>query len=75
MKTVILIAALLGILLLAIFGGLSLWRSLDGVAIGPHGVIAIALGAGLSILLAAALMSLVFFSAKHGYDDIDVRDD
>jgi Na+/proline symporter len=34
-----------------------------------HMMIAIALGAGLSVLLAGALMSLVFLSAHSGHDE------
>ena len=34
-----------------------------------HMLIVIALGAGLSVLLAGALMSLVFVSAHRGHDD------
>ena len=34
-----------------------------------HMLVAIALGAGLSVLLAGALMSLVFVSAHRGHDD------
>jgi hypothetical protein len=42
-------------------------RGDNGVHI--HMLIATALGAGLSVLLAGALMSLVFLSAKSGHDD------
>ncbi len=34
-----------------------------------HMMIAMALGAGLSVLLAGALMSLVFLSANNGHDE------
>jgi len=42
-------------------------RGDDGAHI--HMLIATALGAGLSVLLAGALMSLVFLSASSGHDD------
>ncbi|MCH8616738.1 DUF4231 domain-containing protein [Sphingomonas sp. SM33] len=42
-------------------------RGDNGVHI--HMLIATALGAGLSVLLAGALMSLVFLSAHSGHDD------
>ena len=42
-------------------------RGEDGVHI--HMMIATALGAGLSVLLAGALMSLVFLSNSSGHDD------
>ena len=38
-------------------------------AVPVHMLIAIALGAGLSVLLAGALMSLVFLSANSGHDE------
>jgi len=38
-----------------------------------HMLIAIALGAGLSVLLAGALMSLVFLSAHSGHDEVANR--
>ena len=42
-------------------------RGDEGVHI--HMLIATALGAGLSVLLAGALMSLVFLSANSGHDE------
>ena len=42
-------------------------RGQEGVHI--HMMIAAALGAGLSVLLAGALMSLVFLSNSSGHDD------
>ena len=42
-------------------------RGDDGAHI--HMLIATALGAGLSVLLAGALMSLVFLSSSSGHDD------
>ena len=42
-------------------------RGHDGVHV--HMMIATALGAGLSVLLAGALMSLAFLSASSGHDD------
>ena len=42
-------------------------RGQEGVHI--HMMIATALGAGLSVLLAGALMSLVFLSNSRGHDD------
>lgn len=42
-------------------------RGEEGLPI--HMMIATALGAGLSVLLAGALMSLVFLSSSSGHDD------
>jgi hypothetical protein len=46
-------------------------RGDDGTHV--HMMIAVALGAGLSVLLAGALMSLVFLSSKSGHDEIANR--
>lgn len=43
----------------------------DGAPV--HMLIATALGAGLSVLLAGALMSLVFLSNRSGHDDEAAR--
>jgi hypothetical protein len=49
------------------------WLKDEGVEIGAHGYIAAGLGVGFTLLLGCGLMSLVYFSAKRGYDDIDER--
>ncbi len=41
----------------------------QGVVLRPNFVIALSLGIGLSLLLAGALMGLVFVSANSGHDD------
>jgi hypothetical protein len=41
----------------------------EGVVLRPNFVIALALGIGVSLLLAGALMGLVFVSANSGHDD------
>ncbi len=43
-------------------------RGDDGVH--PHMLIATALGVGLTVLLATALMTLVFLSSSSGHDDL-----
>ena len=45
------------------------WQEIGETDIGRHGLIALALGAGVTFLLGAGLMSLVFFSSRRGYDD------
>lgn len=48
---------------------LALWYlSSAGVSLTPHLVLAVSLAILLSLLLAAALMGLVFFSAESGHD-------
>lgn len=50
--------------------GLSLaWLIAVGAPMKLHFLIAVGLGVGLSLLLTAALMGLVFVSARSGHDD------
>jgi hypothetical protein len=69
MRTALLVISLVGILILAIvFGAYSWWRMAD-VQIGIHGLIALILGAVVSLLLGGGLMALIFYSHRHGHDD------
>lgn len=45
------------------------WREMGEVEMSRHGLIALGLGAGASLLVGAGLMALVFFSNRRGYDD------
>jgi hypothetical protein len=45
------------------------WQSIGDVQISWAGLIALGLGAGLSFLLGAGLMALMFFSSRRGYDE------
>jgi hypothetical protein len=60
---------LFGLLILAAITGLWAWREIGEVEIGMHGWIALGLGAGLTFLIGAGLMALMFFSARRGYDE------
>jgi hypothetical protein len=60
---------LFGLLILAAVTGLWAWREIGSVEIGMHGWIALGLGAGLTFLVGAGLMALMFFSARRGYDE------
>ena len=60
---------LLGLLFLAVGIGVWAWQEMGDVQISGHGMIALSLGAVITFLLGAGLMSLVFFSARRGYDE------
>src|SRR3546814_4269335 len=45
------------------------WLAASGTNLGVHMMLATALGVGFSVLLAGALMALVFFSAASGADE------
>jgi hypothetical protein len=71
MKTALLALVLIALLAVVLFGVLSDW---DASAMSVHGWIALTIGTVLSLLVGGGLMALVFYSARHGYDDrIDVE--
>lgn len=43
--------------------------TVEGEPIPTEGYVALALGAGLSVLVGIGLMTLLFFSSRRGYDD------
>jgi hypothetical protein len=43
-------------------------------ALSIHGYIAMILGIVFSLVLGCGLMALMFYSSRHGYDEIDRRD-
>jgi hypothetical protein len=69
MRSALTITVLLGLLAASAGVALWVWQEIGEVEIGAHGLIAIGLGAGLTFLLGAGLMALMFFSARRGYDD------
>ncbi len=69
MRSVFTLIVLLGLLILAAGTGFWAWREIGSVEIGMHGWIALGLGAGLTFLVGAGLMALMFFSARRGYDE------
>jgi hypothetical protein len=66
MKTALLASVLTGLLVVVLFGALSDW---DASSMSVHGWIALTIGTVLSLLVGGGLMALVFYSARHGYDD------
>jgi len=75
MRTVLLILALGGLLAVSLALAAYLWWDMGQVEIGVHGLIALILGALLSLALGGGLMALVFYSHKRGYDDRQNRPD
>lgn len=75
MKVFLLIVFWGTILAITTFGVLTGW---DASAMSVHGWIALTLGTVLSLVVGGGLMSLVFYSARKGYDDrieVDVPTD
>ena len=47
------------------------WMRLSGDAIPLYGWLAIAGGVFFSLLVGGGLMALMFYSSRHGYDDLN----
>lgn len=75
MKAWLLIAVLFVILAASIVGAVVMWTQFSDVEMSVHGYIAMTLGIVFTVGLGAGLMALTFFSAKRGYDEIDIRED
>jgi hypothetical protein len=69
MRTILLVVALGGLLAVSLSLAAYLWWDIGHVEMGIHGLIAMVLGALLSLALGGGLMALVFYSHKRGYDD------
>jgi hypothetical protein len=67
--TLVVVIVLFGLLAVAAVGAYASWQQLGDVEIGFHGWVALGLGVGLTLALGVGLMSLVFYSSRHGYDD------
>ena len=72
---VLLILALFALLAASIWFAGTAWVRLGGEPIPFYGYIAIAGGALFSLLVGGGLMALVFYSSRHGYDDLSGGDD
>jgi hypothetical protein len=46
-----------------------MWRSIGDGGMDGHGVAALVIGVVGSLALGGGLMALLFFSARHGYDE------
>lgn len=70
----LLVIALLALLALALWFAVSAWIHLAGDEIPLFGYLAIAGGVLFSLLVGGGLMALVFYSNRHGYDDLSGGD-
>ena len=70
MKNILLLIILgsCALVIISIFA-INLWLQMSDVMISYNGKIAIFLGAFFTILLGSGLMSLAFFSSRHGFDE------
>jgi hypothetical protein len=70
----LIIVALFALLVAAVWFAGAAWERLGGDPIPVYGYVAIAGGALLSLLVGGGLMALVFYSSRHGYDDLSGGD-
>ena len=70
MKNILLliVIASCALVIITVFA-INLWLQMSDVQISYNGLIAIFVGSFFTILLGAGLMSLVFFSARYGFDE------
>jgi hypothetical protein len=74
MRKFLIIVPLLALLALSVWFAVAAWVRLGGEAIPFYGYVAIAGGVLFSLLVGGGLMALVFYSSRHGYDDLSGGD-
>jgi len=67
--TVALIGILLAILIAAVWFAARTWTSVEGPPMPVTGYVAMTLGVLFSLVVGIGLMALLFYSARHGYDE------
>ena len=72
--TVALVAALLGLLVAATIFAARSWTTIEGPPMPGVGYVAMTIGVVFSLLIGIALMALLFYSSRHGYDERAARD-
>jgi hypothetical protein len=63
-----------GLLIAAILFAVRSWTSIEGPPMPEVGYIAMTIGVVFSLLIGVALMALLFYSSRQGYDDRASRD-
>jgi hypothetical protein len=69
-----LVVALFGLLALSVWFAAYAWTHLGGDPVPGYGYVAIVGGVVVSLLVGGGLMALVFYSSRHGYDDLSGGD-
>ena len=72
--TVALVAVLLGLLVAATVFAARSWTAIEGPPMPGVGYVAMTIGVVFSLLIGIALMALLFYSSRHGYDERAARD-
>jgi hypothetical protein len=72
--TIALVVVLFGLLVAATVFAVRSWTSVEGPPIPEVGYVAMTIGVVFSLLIGIALMTLLFYSSRHGYDERASRD-
>jgi len=72
--TIALFVALFGLLIAATLFAVRSWTSVEGPPMPGVGYVAMTIGVVFSLLIGIALMALLFYSSRHGYDERASRD-
>jgi hypothetical protein len=67
--TIAVVAALIAIMIAALWFAASAWTTLSGPPMPPVGYAAMIMGVVLSLVVGCGLMALLFYSSRHGYDE------
>jgi cation transporter-like permease len=67
--TIVMVAALIAIMIAALWFAASSFTALSGPPMPPVGYAAMILGVVLSLVVGCGLMALLFYSSRHGYDE------
>ncbi len=74
MRKLMILVPLFALLAVALWFAAKAWLHFDGGDIPVYGYVAIAGGVLMSLLVGGGLMALVFYSSRHGYDDLSGGD-
>lgn len=76
MFKIVWISSLFALLAASLWFGASTWSHFDSaeMEIPFYGYLAIGGGVAMSLLVGGGLMALVFYSSRHGYDDLSGGD-
>jgi hypothetical protein len=73
MRAFAVIASLLSLLGVSLWFAYAAWTAVEGPPMPAVGYWALGGGVAVSLLVGCGLMALLFYSSRHGYDDIHDR--
>ncbi|MBI4274635.1 MAG: hypothetical protein HY659_08045 [Rhizobiales bacterium] len=75
MRRYAVVVLLFALLAAAVIWAAWAWRSIEGPPLPATGYLAMGFGIFFSIVVGCGLMALVFYSARHGYDEAAQRNE